>query len=138
MRKAGPPNTKTMTTHFEWKNRRFLQGYVVAFPVCWATQAIFWGVSGHRGSLLAFALLRFEEFLRVGAEKLVGREVISYPPSSHAGSVVFAALLAALPLAGVFWMAGAENRALRWSGYAALAFLAFMTFYWPSIPRDLF
>ncbi len=131
-------NTKTMTSLVDWKNHRFLLGYVLSFLVCWATQGIFWGVAGHRGSLLAFVLLRLEEFLRVGAERLFGREVISYPPSFYAGSVVVSALLLASPLAGVFWIASAENRALRWSGYAALTLLFFVTFYWPSIPRALF
>jgi hypothetical protein len=121
------------------KRYMLLWGYLIAFPVCWVTQAIFWGLSGRRGSLLAFVLLRCEEFLRISVQKLVGREVISYPPSAHALSVVAAALLMAVPLAGAFWMAaGAESRALRWSGYTALALLALMTFYWPSIPRDIF
>jgi hypothetical protein len=129
---------KTMTNQAP-KTNSLLWAYLVAFPVCWVTQAIFWRLSGARGSLLAFVLLRCEEFLRISLWKLVGREVISYPPSAHALSVVVAALLVAIPLAGVFWMAAsAESRAPRWLGYTALALLAFMTFYWPSIPRDLF
>jgi hypothetical protein len=116
-----------------------LWGYLIAFPVCWVSQAVFWVMSGRRGSLLAFVLFRCEEFLRLSAQKLVGREIISYPPSGHALSVVVAALVVAIPLAFAFWLAaGAESRALRWLGYTALVLLAFMTFYWPSIPRELF
>ena len=117
---------------------RFLWGYLVAFPICWVTQAIFWGISGRRGSLLAFTLYRFEDFLRIMAQRVAGRPVIPYPPPVYAGSVVGAALLVAVPLAGVFWLAGAENRAVRWIGFTVLALLALMTFYWPSIPNDLF
>lgn len=121
------------------KINSLLWAYVAAFAICWATQAIFWRLSNPRGSILAFILMRCEGFLRVSADKLVGREVISYPPSAHAFSVVVAALLVGVPLAGAFWMAAsAESRALRWLGYTALALLAFMTFYWPSIPRNLF
>jgi hypothetical protein len=114
-------------------------GYVVAFIVCWVTQAIFWKISWRRGSLLAFVLLRCEEFLRVSAQRIFGEKGFSYPPSGHALSVVMASLVVAIPLALAFWLAaGAETRALSWLGYAALVLLAFMTFYWPSIPRDLF
>jgi hypothetical protein len=120
------------------KTHRFLWGYLAAFFICWVTQAIFWRISGFRGSLLAFALLRFEDFVRGIAARVAGRQVIPYPPPAYAGSVIGAALLMALPLAGVFWTAGAESRVLRWLGFIALALLAFMTFYWPSIPRDLF
>jgi hypothetical protein len=70
---------------------------------------------------------------------MFGVQIFSYPPSIYAISVITAALLVAVPLAGIYWMAaGAESRLVRWSGYAALALLAAMTFYWPSIPRDLF
>jgi hypothetical protein len=117
------------------KTHRFLWGYLVAFLICWVTQAIFWRISGRRASLLAFALLRFEESLRV---TLAGRQVIPYPPPAYAGSVIGAALLMALAPAGVFWVAGAESRVLRWLGFIVLALLAFMRFYWPSIPNDLF
>jgi hypothetical protein len=121
------------------KTNLLLWAYLVAFAVCWATQVVFWRLSEPRGSLLAFILMRCEGFLRVSGDKLVGREVISYPPSAHALSVLVAALLVAVPIAGAYWMAaGAESRALRWLGYAALALLAFMTFYWHSIPRNLF
>jgi len=120
------------------KSYRFYVGYIVSFCVCWVTQAAFWKIEGHRGSLLAFVLFRFEESLRIGAEKLIGRQVIDYPPSFYSGSILVAALLIALPLAGAFWMTGAQSRAVRWVGYAALVLLAFMTFYWPVIPRDLF
>jgi len=125
-------------TIFALNNYRLYVGYIVSFCVCWLTQGIFWKVSGHRGSLLAFVLFRFEEFLRIGAEKLVGHQVISYPPSFYSASVVVAALLTAVPLAGTLWAARAENPTVRWAGYIALALLAFMTFYWPTIPRDLF
>ena len=115
-----------------------LRGYLVAFPICWITQAIFWKISGHRGSLLAFVLLRCEEFLRISAQRMFGDQVFSYPPSAYAISVMMAALLVAVPLTGIYWMSRAESRPLRWLGYAALALVAFMTLYWPSIPRDLF
>jgi len=134
---VGAAKTKAMTTPAR-KTHRFLWGYLVAFLVCWITQAIFWRIWGRRGSLLAFALFRFEESLRVTANGVAGRQVIPYPPPAYAGSVIGAALLMALPLAGVFWVAGAESRVLRWLGFIALALLAFMTFYWPSIPNDLF
>jgi len=129
-----------MTTNITKSKAYFvLCGYLVAFPICWVTQAIFWRVSGRRGSLLAFVLLRCEEFLRVSGQRIFGEKAFSYPPSGHALSVVVAALVLAIPLALAFWLAaGAETRALRWLGYAALVLLAFMTFYWPSIPRDLF
>lgn len=133
----GAAKTKAMTT-LTRKNYRFLWGYLVAFLMCWVTQAIFWRISWRRGSLLAFILLRFEGFLRVAAERVSGRPMIPYPPPAYAGSVVGATLLVAFPLAGVFWLAGVENRAIRWPGYAALALMAFTTFYWPSIPKDLF
>jgi hypothetical protein len=126
-----------MTT-LAWKNHRFLWGYLAAFLICWVTQAIFWAISWRRGSLLAFTLLRFEDFVRITAERVAGRPVLPYPPPPYAGSVVGAALLVALPLAGVFWLAGAENRASRWLGYALLALLAFMAFYWPRIPNNIF
>jgi hypothetical protein len=134
---VGAAKAKAMTNPAR-TNYRFLRGYLVAFFVCWVTQAIFWRISGRRGSLLGFALLRFEDFFRVNAERVVGRQVIPYPPPAYAGSVIGAALLVALPLAGVFWATGAKSRVLRWLGFIALALLAFMTFYWPSIPRDLF
>lgn len=121
------------------KTNSLLWAYVAGFAICWATQAVFWRLSNPRGSILAFILMRCEGFLRVNADKLFGREVISYPPSAHALSVVVAALLVAVPFAGAFWMAAvAKGRALRWSGYTALALLAFLTLYWPSIPRNLF
>jgi hypothetical protein len=131
--------TKTMTNNNTKSKAYFvLWGYLAAFPICWATQAIFWGISGSRGSLLAFVLFRCEEFIRMSAQRMVGGKVFSYPPSAYAISVVVAALVVAVPLTGIYWMARAENRPLRWLGYTALALLAFMTFYWPSIPRDLF
>ena len=120
------------------KTHRFLWGYLVAFVICWVTQAIFWRISGFRASLLAFALLRYEESLRVTAEGVAGRQVIPYPPPAYAGSVIGAALLVALPLACAFRLAGAESRVLHWLGFIVLALLAFMTFYWPSIPNNLF
>jgi hypothetical protein len=68
----------------------------------------------------------------------VWRPGLFIPTSAYAVSAVTAALLVAVPLTGIYWMAaGAESRLLRWLGYAALAVLAFMTLYWPSIPRDL-
>lgn len=116
-----------------------LHGYAVAFPICWVTQAVFWKLYGHRGSLLAFVLFRFEECVRVNAQRIFGGHGFSYPPSWHAISVIFAALLVAVPLAGIYWMAArAPNRLLRWLGYTALALMAFMALYWPTIPRDLF
>lgn len=129
-----------MTNHATKSKASFaLRGYLVAFPSCWITQAIFWKISGHRGSLLAFVLLRCEEFLRVSGQRMIGSQGFSYPPAWHAISVMMAALLVAVPLAGIYWMAaGAENRPLRWLGYIALTLLAFMTLYWPTIPRDLF
>jgi hypothetical protein len=120
------------------KTHRFLWGFLVAFLICWVTQAIFWRIGGRRGSLLAFALFSFEESLRVTVQRVAGRQVIPYPPAAYAGSVIGAALLMALPLAGMFWVVGAESRVLRWLGFIVLALLAFMTFYWPSIPNDLF
>jgi hypothetical protein len=83
-------------------------------------------------------LFSIEDFLRVTVQRVAGRQVIPYPPSAYAGSVIGAALLMALPLAGMSWVVGAENRVLRWLGFIVLALLAFMTFYWPSIPQDLF
>jgi hypothetical protein len=118
------------------KAHLFLWGYPVAFSVCWATEAVFWAMSGRRGSLLAFVLFRCEESLRLTVHKLVGQDLSSYPPSAHAISVVLAALVIAIPLAVV--AVGAQSRALRWVGYVALVLLAFMTLYWPMIPRDLF
>jgi len=127
-------------TNSNTKSKAFfvLRGYLVAFPICWVTQAVFWKISGCRGSLLAFVLMRCEEFIRVSAQRMVGGKVFSYPPSAYAISVVVAALVVAVPLTGIYWMARAESRPLHWLGYTALALLAFMTFYWPSIPRDLF
>jgi hypothetical protein len=80
----------------------------------------------------------FEEYLRVNAGREFGRQANPYPPPAYAGSVVGAALLMAVPLAGVFWVTATESRVLRWLGFIALALLAFMTFYWPSIPTGLF
>jgi hypothetical protein len=134
---VGDAKTKAMTNPAR-TNYRFLWGYFVAFFICWVTQAIFWRISGHRGSFLAFVLLRFEEFLRVNAERVFGRQLIPYPPPAFAGSVIGAALLFALPLAGVIWLATAEDRVLRWLGFIALALLALMTFYWPYVPKDIF
>jgi len=121
------------------KAKALLWGYLVALPVCWITPAIFWKISGHRGSLLAFVLLRCEEFLRVSGQRIFGGKAFSYPPSGHALSVIVAALVVAIPLALASWLAaGTETRALRWLGYAVLVLLAFMILYWPAIPRDLF
>ena len=126
-------------TNSTLKARLFLLAYAVAFAVCWVTQAVFWNMSGRRGSLLAFLLFRCEEFIRLSAQKLVGHDLASYPPSGHALSVVVAALLMALPIAlAVCVAAESQSRAVRWVGYGALILLAFMTFYWPSIPRYLF
>jgi hypothetical protein len=133
----GPPKTKAMTTP-ACKTHRFLWSFLVAFFICWVTQAIFWRIGGRRGSLLAFVLFSVEDFLRVTEQRVAGRQVSPYPPSAYAGSVIGAALLMALPLAGMSWVVGAENRVLRCLGFIVLAFLAFMTFYWPSIPHDLF
>ena len=135
--RGGAAKTKAMSTPAH-KTHRFLWGYLVAFLTCWLTQAIFWRIAGRRGSLLAFALLPFEESLRVTAQRVAGREVIPYPPPAYTGSVIGAALLMALPFVGVFWVAGAESRVLRWLGFTALALLAFMTFYWPIIRNGLF
>jgi hypothetical protein len=126
------PNTKSKAYFVLW-------AYLAAFSICWVTQAIFWRISGRRGSLLAFVLFRCEEFLRVSGERIVGGDFFSYPPSAHAISVVMAALLVAVPVAWIYWMATkSESRALRMLGYTVLALLAFMIFYWHSIPRDLF
>lgn len=64
--------------------------------------------------------------------------MIPYPPPVYGFSIIGAAFLGALPLAGIIWLAGSEKRSLRLCSYALLAIVAFMTFYWPSIPRDLF
>jgi hypothetical protein len=119
--------------------RSVLYGYFVGFCISWFTQIIFWRISGSRGSLLAFVLMRCEEFLRVGGQRIISGAVVSYPPSAYSISVVLASFLVAVPIAGICWMATSrESRILRWAGYGAVVLLSLMTFYWPAIPRDLF
>jgi hypothetical protein len=130
-------NAKAMIARTQ-RNHRFYWGYGVAFFICWVTQAIFFGIAGRRASLLAFALLRLEESIRVPANRMIGRQIIPYFPPAYAFSVIIAALLAALPFAAAFIIAGAQGRALRWTGYLALALLAFMTLYWPLISTNIF
>jgi len=121
-----------------WKTQRFWIAYVFGVLTCWVTQVLFWGIWARRGSLLSFTLFRLEETLRVSAARVIGHEVIGYPPPLYAGSVIFAALLGAVMFAGAFWASSEKKRALRSAGYIALALLALMTLYWPIIPNDLF
>ena len=119
------------TSYFFWT-------YGTAVLLCWATQAVFFGISGRRGSLLAFGLLPLEELLRVSLNRMSGREIIEYLPPPYAISVFAAAIVAALPLAAAFTLTWAENRAVRWIGYLVLAVLAFLGLYWPLVPNNIF
>jgi hypothetical protein len=76
--------------------------------------------------------------MRAGAARMVGHEIIGYPPPVYGASVILAAVLGAVVFAGAFWASYQEKHAFRLAGYIALALLAFMTLYWSIIPNDLF
>jgi hypothetical protein len=133
----GAAKTNAVTNTFK-KTYWFLWVYVVGFCLSWITQALFFRISGNRASLLAFALLRVEEFVRTSVNRWVGRGVVSFPPSPLAVSIVIAALLGGAAFVVAFAITQSTTRVLRWTGYAILCLLTFFTLFWPAIPRDLF
>jgi hypothetical protein len=125
---------KNPTLRYGWLPLAFLIGFLL----CWTSLGIFFGISGHRASLLAFALLRLEEFLRTTLNRGVGSVVIAFPPPRFALTIVISALFGGLPFVAAITLAQSGRLALRWTGYALICILAFSTLYWPLIPRDLF
>lgn len=120
------------------RNYWLLAAYLFGFCLSWITQALFFRTSGHRASITAFALLRIEEFVRTSVNRGIGHDAMPFPPSPFAGSILIAALVGGAAFVLAFAITQSASRLLRWTGYAMMCLLAFFTFYWPVIPRDLF